>query len=353
LGVSVPRRVFAVLMSLLLAPAAVSPSRAATFDWAQGWREVAHFDGSVPVTATTYLSGLGTFASVNHARPLGFFDYADSAVTVAVTMGSYTDYFRPGAGVHRLRDMMIANIKHLWSNSAGGTFAAPPYFTSGLGGSALGFPADGRFYLTFWGGGPAGGCCQQSPADPGGWGRPFRVYVQVPMESLSVAVVGSGTVERSTARTLFPSDTAQAVTLTAVPASGWAFVGWSGDTTGDANPVTLTMSTDRSVTATFESRLDAGDAAPPARSGITLVTPNPASGAVTVEYAVASAAPVRVSVLDVQGRRVAILADEWLAPGRYRATWTGGGAGGRAAGTYFVRLEAGAERASRRVTITD
>jgi PKD repeat protein len=43
-----------------------------------------------------------------------------------------------------------------------------------------------------------------------------------------------------------------AVTLEAVPASGWAFSSWSGDISQSANPVVVTMDADKSVTATFK-----------------------------------------------------------------------------------------------------
>ena len=41
------------------------------------------------------------------------------------------------------------------------------------------------------------------------------------------------------------------VTLTATPAAGFQFSGWSGDLSGSANPTTITMSANRTVTATF------------------------------------------------------------------------------------------------------
>jgi len=41
------------------------------------------------------------------------------------------------------------------------------------------------------------------------------------------------------------------VTLTATPASGWAFAGWSGDITSSDNPLTITMDANISATATF------------------------------------------------------------------------------------------------------
>jgi uncharacterized repeat protein (TIGR02543 family) len=41
------------------------------------------------------------------------------------------------------------------------------------------------------------------------------------------------------------------VTLTATPDTGYVFSGWSGDLTGSVNPATITMSSNRVVTATF------------------------------------------------------------------------------------------------------
>ena len=42
-----------------------------------------------------------------------------------------------------------------------------------------------------------------------------------------------------------------AVTLTANPAAGWHFIGWSGDTASANNPITITMSANKNLTATF------------------------------------------------------------------------------------------------------
>jgi hypothetical protein len=45
------------------------------------------------------------------------------------------------------------------------------------------------------------------------------------------------------------------VTLTAIPQSGWYFSGWSGATSGAANPLGLVVDGDTAVTAQFN---DAG-----------------------------------------------------------------------------------------------
>jgi pectate lyase len=102
----------------------------------------------------------------------------------------------------------------------------------------------------------AGGAAEA--ADPGTHGLGWRLHhrgrlahvaaafapVMVP---LSVEVVGRGTVQPE-GGTFVEGST---VELTATPAAGHRFVGWSGDLTGSANPATLTLDSATSVTATF------------------------------------------------------------------------------------------------------
>ncbi|MDQ3290874.1 MAG: CotH kinase family protein, partial [Bacteroidota bacterium] len=67
--------------------------------------------------------------------------------------------------------------------------------------------------------------------------------------SLSVAIVGNGTVTKSPNQATYASGTN--VTLTATPASGYKFSSWSGAASGTANPITVSMTSNKSVTATF------------------------------------------------------------------------------------------------------
>jgi hypothetical protein len=72
------------------------------------------------------------------------------------------------------------------------------------------------------------------------------------LTTLAVTVSGNqgGTVAVSPKKDQYaPTDS---VTLTATASSGFAFAGWSGDLTGSANPATVIMSANRSVTATFK-----------------------------------------------------------------------------------------------------
>jgi hypothetical protein len=75
-------------------------------------------------------------------------------------------------------------------------------------------------------------------------------------------------------------------------------------------------------------------------SGVSRLSPNPSSGATRIEYTVARQEAVRLSVLDVAGREVEVLAQGSLAPGRYSVVWDARRQGSPlAAGLYFVRWE--------------
>jgi flagellar hook assembly protein FlgD len=86
--------------------------------------------------------------------------------------------------------------------------------------------------------------------------------------------------------------------------------------------------------------------------------PNPFERTTRLDYALPRDGHVKVTVHDLQGRRVATLADQTLRPGRYSATWDGRVTnGGRAnAGVYFVRLEivgaTGSETRRRKIVMT-
>jgi len=73
------------------------------------------------------------------------------------------------------------------------------------------------------------------------------------MYSLTTTVSGQGSVELSSNG---PYEDGTTVTLTAVPTSGWEFIGWSGALSGyNGNPASLVMSQDRWVQATFTETL--------------------------------------------------------------------------------------------------
>ena len=96
----------------------------------------------------------------------------------------------------------------------------------------------------------------------------------------------------------------------------------------------------------------AGDATAEAASALT-VAPNPTAGRSVVTFSLAEAGTVEVEVLDVLGRRVAVLASGPAPAGAQRVAWDGTGAAGRpvAAGLYVVRVRADALVQTRAVTV--
>lgn len=108
-------------------------------------------------------------------------------------------------------------------------------------------------------------------------------FTQNGSATLTTATVGSGTVDRSPVQATY--GIGQQVVLTATAADGWSFVGWSGDLTGTANPATVTITGERSITATFAQALH------------TLTTATVGNGAITISPAKAQYAAGEVVTL--------------------------------------------------------
>ena len=67
--------------------------------------------------------------------------------------------------------------------------------------------------------------------------------------TLTTSVSGSGTVAKSPDQATYINGAS--VTLTASPAAGFQFAGWSGDATDPNNPLIVTMTANKALTATF------------------------------------------------------------------------------------------------------
>jgi hypothetical protein len=77
--------------------------------------------------------------------------------------------------------------------------------------------------------------------------------------------------------------------------------------------------------------------------------PNPFNPTTVIRYALPQRAPVRLSVYDVQGRRVAVLVVASEQPaGRYEVAFE---AGALPSGVYFYQIEAGVFRAVRQMLL--
>ncbi|MGQ0720928.1 MAG: hypothetical protein ACT4PE_05050 [Candidatus Eiseniibacteriota bacterium] len=97
--------------------------------------------------------------------------------------------------------------------------------------------------------------------------------------------------------------------------------------------------------------VDAPAPAPPRSRSLMLDAPfpNPSRGEAVLRWAARSAAPARLEIVDVTGRRVAVIVDQGRGDGLVRrASWI---ADDVAAGVYFAVLSAGEEFVVRRVVI--
>ena len=97
--------------------------------------------------------------------------------------------------------------------------------------------------------------------DASGTTSPLQVTVSADLEigatfvedvpvSVSTSVAGDGVVSVSPEQPTYAIG--DQVTLTATPGPDQRFVGWSGDLSGSTNPLTFTITTNTTVTATFQ-----------------------------------------------------------------------------------------------------
>ena len=94
----------------------------------------------------------------------------------------------------------------------------------------------------------------------------------------------------------------------------------------------------------------AGDG--PSALALSQPAPNPTSGPMRLRFAIPAPATVRLSVLDLQGREVAVLAEGAQPAGWAWANWNGRAGGGPAAGgIYFIRLQAGGRQIVQRFAL--
>jgi immune inhibitor A len=169
----------------------------------------------------------------------------------------------------------------------------------------------------------------------------------VRVHALAVTVDGDGSVQADPVRTVYQHGST--VTLEAVPGAGCTFMGWSGDTTAATNPLTLSMYADKALTATFmlPTAVEDGDAHALALSA---PRPSPMRGAGEISFTLPREMSARLSILDLQGREIAVLAEGAMPAGPHTVTWDGRTPRGAApAGLYFARLAAGGRVLSQRL----
>ena len=115
---------------------------------------------------------------------------------------------------------------------------------------------------------------------------------------------------------------------------------------GKSNDYRIVLST------TDVTGVDVGPVAPTELS-LAAPQPNPFGSQTRFQYALPAESPVKISVYDLQGRRIATLVDGAAPAGRHTVQWDGRDSTGRrsVAGIYFVRLETPSGHETRKVTL--
>ncbi|MEM2522663.1 MAG: DUF2341 domain-containing protein [Candidatus Bathyarchaeia archaeon] len=79
--------------------------------------------------------------------------------------------------------------------------------------------------------------------------KSIRAVFTQEVYTLNIIVIGNGFVVKEPNKTFYTNG--ETVTLTATAESGWTFSGWGGDVSGITNPITITMTENKTITATF------------------------------------------------------------------------------------------------------
>ncbi|MCB2198400.1 S8 family serine peptidase [bacterium] len=112
------------------------------------------------------------------------------------------------------------------------------------------------------------------------------------------------------------------------------YSGGESDTTGHVSPGGTSAVGENALPQSFE---------------VSAAWPNPFNPSTSIRVALPNVTPLRVEVVDLLGRQVAVLVDSRHAtPGTHRLTWDGSG---HASGLYFVRVQAGRHNAVRKVML--
>ena len=120
-------------------------------------------------------------------------------------------------------------------------------------------------------------------------------FSEIPVTWLLDITSENGTVMAEPEKTEY--EDGETVVLTAVPGEGFLFTGWSGDASGDDNPLEITMNSDMNITAIFD--VDTRAEAMPGSAGDTRIYPNPLkNGNLTISTTV----PSEISIYRITGQ---------------------------------------------------
>ncbi len=123
--------------------------------------------------------------------------------------------------------------------------------------------------------------------------------------TVTVNVEGSGSVIMNPDQEDYLAGTE--VSLMATADTEWEFDGWSGDVTGEENPVTLLVDADKSVTATFNSLIGVEEQI--YHGGRVRIYPMPFASEATIEIDLEEPSELNLALYDVGGKEIVQLTE--------------------------------------------
>ena len=259
-----------LLVALTVIPAVAQPPICT-------WTGLATFDGSAVAVGTTIKAKVGTTvvgtatatavaAGENYNMPIPQVDGVPgegATVNFYVVISSVeylggTSTWNAG-GLKSLNLAAVSGPSYTLtiaiSPAGGGTTnpaAGPHTYSEGTAVTITATPASGYRFVNWTG--DASGTSTSVTVTMNAAKSVTANFIAVYTLTTSVSPSGTGSVTKSPSATQYDAGTV--VTLTGVASSGYRFNNWSGDASGTANPTTVTMSSNKSVTANFvESRL--------------------------------------------------------------------------------------------------
>ncbi len=149
-------------------------------------------------------------------------------------------------------------------------------------------------------------------------------------------VTGEGVLEYDPVKQGNCFDPGTSVTITAVPAEGYAFAGWSGDLSGTDNPVSLTVAAEVNISALFQVATSVDEPLLAKRFSLEQNYPNPFNPVTSIAFSLARNTAVRLVVYDVLGQEVHVLRNRFMTAGDHQVSFD---ASTLPSGMYFYRLE--------------
>jgi hypothetical protein len=237
---------------------------------AAGMRSKDHLPGSgYTEIAETYAGSGGSTAGASLAeRGLG----AAGTTSVAGGFDGTTDWAVVAAEVLAAGTTPSSVTLSVTTSGSGSVTLNPPGGSYSVGTSVTltAVPASG-YAFAGWSG-ALGGTANPTTLVMDSNKSVIASFVPATQYTLSVSTTSGGSVTLNPPGGVYTAGTS--VTLTAVPASGYAFTGWGGALSGTANPATLVMDANKSVSASFATATQFTVTVQPTTGGSVTLSPS-------------------------------------------------------------------------------